>query len=170
MQKLFWLSFFLLFAPTATAQIVDVQFSETFQEKLQDTYGLREGEYLSREIIEDIQKTLKRANLEVRRVEVTIEDAKPNRPTLRQLERNPTIDSNRSFGLGGMRLTGIAYDADNNPIGEAITYEWYERDLRNVVGFATWTDAHRASNRFSRRLAKKVRTALMIVEEAPAQR
>lgn len=60
-----------------------------------------------------------------------------------------------------MELVGQAFDANNDPIGGLTTYQWFERDIRNVVGFSTWTDAHRASNRFSRRLTTDVRDHLM---------
>ena len=61
----------------------------------------------------------------------------------------------RSKSLGGMDLTGIAYDADGNVIGE-LSYDWYEFDLRNVVASGTWTDANRASRRFAKKMAKQV--------------
>ncbi|MEO1028211.1 MAG: hypothetical protein AAFX02_04045 [Pseudomonadota bacterium] len=155
----------LLFSLGALAQTVEVRFSETFQEDLDTLYGEREGDYLAREIAQDIQRSLKRGSLKVHKVNVTIERAVPNRPTMKQLERNPNLSLVQSFGVGGMELTAQAYDKSDAPIGEAMTYSWFERDIRNVVGFATWTDAHRASNRFSRRFSKSIRTELMRQQE-----
>lgn len=153
--------FVFLFGMSAFAQTVEVRFSEQFQEQLDETYGEREGDYLSREIKKDLKRALDRSNVDVHRVVVTIERAKPNRPTIKQLDRNPAISLGDSFGLGGMELRGQAFDKSGEPITDEMTYSWFERDIRNVIGFATWTDAHRASNRFSRRFTKSIRNELM---------
>lgn len=137
----------------AHATTIEVTYSEDFAEKLEDDYGVREGETLSKEIVEDIEQQFDRHGLDPARVAVVIEDAKPNRPTMEQLSRRPGLDPFRSISLGGMDLTGTVFDAEGNVLAE-VQYDWFERDLRDVQTASTWWDARRASDRFSRRLAE----------------
>jgi len=145
----------LALLPVAAATEVNVSFSEDFTEDLADDYGTREGEKLTKDVIEDLEAAFKKSGVAPARVDVTIENAKPNRPTMEQVRQKPGLDMFRSKSLGGMDLTGIAYDADGNVIGE-LSYDWYEFDLRNVVASGTWTDANRASRRFAKKMAKQV--------------
>ena len=140
---------------TAAATEVTVTYSEDFAEDLAEDYGEREGSVLTEEIIEDLNRALTKAEISPARVDVTINDARPNRPTMEQTRKKPGLDMFRSKSLGGMDLTGTAYDADGNVIGE-ITYDWYETDIRDVFGAGTWSDANRASNRFAKKLAKSL--------------
>ncbi|MEM6535042.1 MAG: hypothetical protein AAF613_05310 [Pseudomonadota bacterium] len=143
----------LALAPFASAVEVNVSFSEDFSEKLADDYGEKEGEYLSREITEDIEDALTEAGLSPARVDVTIIDAKPNRPTFEQLTDRPSLSATRSRSIGGMDLVGTAYDADGNALGTE-SYDWFQSDIRNTIAAATWTDAERTSRRFATRLAE----------------
>lgn len=145
----------LVLLPIAAATEVNVSFSEDFTEDLADDYGIREGEKLTKDVIEDLETAFKKSGVAPARVDVIIEDAKPNRPTIEQVRQKPGLDMFRSKSLGGMDLTGVAYDADGNVIGE-VSYDWYEFDLRNVVGSATWTDANRASQRFAKKMASEI--------------
>ncbi|MEM1086932.1 MAG: hypothetical protein AAGH90_04320 [Pseudomonadota bacterium] len=145
----------LALAPFATATTVNVTFSEDFAEKLADDYGEREGERLTKEIVEDVTKQFEKKGLNVARVDVTIIDAKPNRPTFQQQLDRPGLDGFRSRSLGGMSLEGTAYDADGNEIGSK-SYEYFEIDIRQVIAVGTWGDARRASDRFARRFADEL--------------
>ncbi|MEQ3745009.1 MAG: hypothetical protein ABNH53_02080 [Henriciella sp.] len=140
---------------TAAATEVSVTYSEEFTEELADNYGEREGGVLTEEIIEDLDRAFAKAGISPARVDVTINDAKPNRPTLEQQRDKPGLDAFRSISIGGMDLTGTAYDADGNVIGE-LSYDWYETDIRFAAPAGTWSDARRASDRFSRKLAKQL--------------
>ncbi len=142
----------LAVVPAASAAEIAVSFGEKFAEKLESDYGLREGEYLTHRITRDLTRELDRAGVDVARVDVTILDAKPSRPTFKQAGDTPGLDTFRSVSIGGMDVSAIAYDAAGNPVGE-LTYDWYETDIR-YAGITTWDDASRASSRFARRFAK----------------
>ena len=142
-------------APMAAATEINVSYSPEFQEKLTDDYGVREGDRLVEDIRADIEHEFRKAGIDPARVSITIIDAKPNRPTMQQASEKPGIDMIRSKSLGGMSLTGTAYDADGNVIGE-MSYDWYENDIRDVVAAGVWHDANRASRTFAKRLASKI--------------
>jgi hypothetical protein len=145
----------LAILPTATATEVAVTYSEDFAEELSDNYGEREGETLTEDIIEDLDRAFDKAGVSPARVDVMIVDAKPNRPTFQQLSDKPGLDPIRSISLGGMELTGTAYDADGNVLAVQ-EYEWFENNLADVIGSATWSDANRASRRFAKKFAKQL--------------
>jgi len=141
--------------PIASATEVTVTYSDDFAEELVDNYGEREGTILSEDIIEDLDRAFEKIGVAPARVDVTIVDAKPNRPTFQQLSDRPGLDAFRSISLGGMKLAGTAYDAE----GEVLTtveYDWFENNIQHVIGSGVWTDANRASQRFSSRMAKQL--------------
>lgn len=156
MTKLgFFTALALLASASAHAATINVTYSEDFAEDLADDYGVREGDVLTEEIIEDIDAALLREGVDVARIEVTIIDAKPNRPTFEQLGARPGLDYSRSFSLGGMKLSAIVFDTDGNEV-TTVEYDWYEHDLQQASYGTTWSDARRASSRFSRRLADAI--------------
>ena len=129
----------LLAAPAALAGQINVTFSPEFTEELNDEYGMREA---------------KKAGLDIARIDVTILDAKPNKPTFKQLGDTPGLDYGGSKSIGGMKLSATAFDASGNATGE-LTYDWYENDIR-YAGISTWQDAKRASDRFARKFVKEL--------------
>ncbi|MEO1552538.1 MAG: hypothetical protein AAFR82_01295 [Pseudomonadota bacterium] len=141
--------------PSAAATEVAVSYSDDFAEELADNYGEREGERLTEEIIEDLDRALAKAGVDPARIDVTIVNAKPNRPTMGQLSDRPGLDAFRSISLGGMSLVGTAYDADGNVIATQ-EYDWFESHLRNAIGSGVWSDANRASSRFATKMAKQL--------------
>jgi hypothetical protein len=147
-------SFALLATPAALATEIDVGYSTDFQEKLQDDYGAREGTYLADAVREDLMREFKAAGLNVERVSVTIEKAKPNKPTFKQLGDKPGLDYSGSTSIGGMKLSATAFDASGTEMG-SMTYDWFETDIR-YAGITTWQDAKRASDRFARKFAKQL--------------
>ena len=100
-----------------------------------------------------MERAFAKAGVDPFRVDVEIVNAKPNRPTFEQLGAEPGLDAMRSISIGGMSLIGTAYDAEGNVIATQ-EYEWYENNIRDVIGSATWTDANRASRRFAKKFAK----------------
>lgn len=139
----------------AGAAEVVVSIGDKFAEELVETYGEREGAVLKAEVIEDIDRAFARKGVDAARVEVTINKARPNRPTLEQARDTPGLDVFRSISLGGMDLTGTAYDANGLVLAEQ-QYDWFENDIRHVSPAGTWTDAKRASSRFARRFADQL--------------
>ncbi len=140
-------------APIATAGEINVSYAPEFSEKLADDYGMREGEYLSKRVRADLERELGKSGADFARIDVTIVDAKPSRPTFKQAGDEPGLDVHRSVSLGGMKLTAVAYDAAGNA-SEPFEYKWYENDIRQA-GISTWHDARRASSRFASRFAKQ---------------
>ena len=145
----------LMLAPAALAAEINVSVSEDFQEKLQDDYGTREGDYLTKEVKEDLTRELDKAGVDVARIEVTILDAKPSKPTFKQLGDRPGLDYGASISIGGMKLSAVAYDAEDNETN-TFEYSWYEHDIRQT-GLTTWYDANKASNRFARNFAEELK-------------
>jgi hypothetical protein len=145
----------------ASATEINITFSDDFSKDLSKDYGEREGAYLSGMIDGRVMDALEAAGLQdrVARVDITLLDAKPNRPTLQQMSKQPGL-SMQSFSIGGASLTGRMYDAQNALIGET-SHDWYESDIRQAQYNATWTDARRAIDRFARKLAD--------AETAPAE-
>ncbi len=144
----------LLAAPAAFAAEINVSYGPEFAEDLADDYGEREGAFLADEIREDLVRELGKSGVEVARIDVVIVDAKPNKPTHQQLSDKPGLSYAYSRGVGGMKMTASAFDANGDQVGE-LTYKWYETDLRNA-GLTTWQDAQRASSRFARKFAKEL--------------
>ena len=145
----------LALSQTSSATEIVINLSEAFSEDLTETYGTREADVLRYEITKDIDGALTKAGADPARIEITIVNAKPNRPTLEQARQTPGLDMFRSVSLGGMKLTGTAFDADGNVLAEE-AYKWFETDIRQASPAGTWTDAKRASDRFARRLAKQL--------------
>lgn len=145
----------LALLPVAAATEVNVDYSEDFAEELTENYGEREGDVLTEEIIEDLDKAFSKAGVSPARVDVTIVDAKPNRPTRQQTSDRPGLDMFHSRSIGGMKLVATAYDAEGNVLGSH-EYGWFETDIRDTIASSTWSDARRASDRFARKFAKKL--------------
>ncbi len=88
---------------------------------------------------------------------VTIEMAKPNRPTFNQLSEDPSL-SFKSFGAGGAELSVEIIAANGDILGDA-TYDNYETlDQFTIQTGGTWYDASRTFSKFSNRLSKKIAT------------
>ncbi len=142
-------------APAASAVTVQVAMSEKFQEKLTDDYGVRETEILQENLTRKIERAFEKTGVKAERVVITIEDARPNRPTFQQLSDKIGLDPIRSFGTGGAKLMGVAFDAAGNEIGRQ-EYDWYETDISQSYGVSTWHDASYAFGRFATKLAGKL--------------
>lgn len=147
----------LALMPAAYAGDIHITFSEEMVEDLQDDYGMREADYLTEQLREDITQEFDGKLDMYGDITVEIVDAKPNRPTFQQMGDTPGL-SMRSVSLGGAKLTGSIEDLDGNVIS-VTDYRYYENDIRAVVGRATWSDANRAFDRFARKLAKDVEAA-----------
>ncbi len=145
----------ILLAAPALAVTVETKISPEFQEKLEDDIGVREARVLSDALSRKITAIFADRGITADKVVVTIEDARPNKPTMEQVSNKPGLDAMRSISLGGAKLSGIAYDAAGAEIGR-FDYRWYESDLRNVVAASTWTDARSTFDKFARRFADKL--------------
>lgn len=145
----------LLMASPAMALTVEAKVSTEFQKKLTDDIGVRESKILTDTLTSKVTKIFEQKGVKADRVVVTIEDARPNRPTMEQVSNKPGLDPIRSISLGGARVTGIAYDASGAQIA-TIDYKWYESDLTNVIAGTTWSDARESFDRFAHKFADKL--------------
>lgn len=166
-------------APLTTAVKIDVRLSEDMQyrannlpKKLSDRgssnrmrggfgnngfYGEKDLNRLNEKLSKRLTQGLSKKGIEVSdsapvTLVVTLEDAKPNRPTFEQLSRDPSL-SFQSFSIGGAELTGELVDAQGNILG-TMDYRWYENDIRDAAFGGTWGDAGIAIRRFANHAAK----------------
>lgn len=142
------------FANVATAAPAEIRVTvaPALQATFEKTYGAREADLLKDELRKSVQKSLTDSKaLDGARIELTLVDVKPNRPTFKQLADTPGL-SMQSFGVGGAALEGrvIAADGAEQPIA----YSWYESDFRQAYGRWVWSDAEWAFDRFARKLAR----------------
>lgn len=145
----------LLMAAPAFAVTVEARVSQEFQTKLQRDIGVRESKVLTESLTKKVTQVFDQKRVKAERVVVTIEDAKPNRPTWEQTSNKPGLDPFRSVSIGGAHMTGTAYDASGKEIGK-FEYQWYEPSIQNVIGYNTWTDAYRSFDRFAHRFADQL--------------
>jgi len=145
----------LALALPASALTVDAKVSPEFQKKLDDDIGAREAATLTEAVTRKVTDVFTARGIQADRVEITIEDARPNRPTFEQVSNKPGLDSMRSISIGGAKVSGVAFDASGREIGR-YEYNWYENDLSNVIGNATWTDARTTFARFANRFADRL--------------
>lgn len=149
----------LLAAAGASAQtgyrIGEVRAGEALSENAQE-YGQQDVEQLLDSLHDAVVLQLQERGLGAQagpagRIDLVLSDARPNRPTFRQLARNPGL-SVRSFSRGGARIEAQIYDAVGGPAGR-FEYDWYTQDIEEAVYRGVWTDADRAIDRFAGRLA-----------------
>jgi hypothetical protein len=139
-------------AALAAPASVTVDLSPKLQAKAQKTYGVKEVAKLADELRKDVQRELtKTGAYDGARVELTLVDAQPNRPTFKQLGDTPGL-SYDSFGVGGAEIAGraIAPDGTVTPLA----YKWYETDIRFARANWTWSDATWTFDRFAGQLSR----------------
>lgn len=137
-----------LAAPAA----VSVTIGPELQEKAEKTYGVRDVQRLADSLRGEVERSLAKSGAhQDARVELVLTDAKPNRPTFKQLGDTPGL-SMESFGVGGASIEGrlIAADGTVTPL----KYRWYETDIRQSYGDWVWSDAELSFDRFASRLAR----------------
>lgn len=137
--------------------LTPVSFSPEFQQSLDENLGPREGEILSAAVTQAVERALARRGATIGgggvTVEIVIVDADPNRPTMRQLADQPSLDASRSVSIGGAELRAVLRGADGATLTE-VSYRRYNHSLDDLVGPpSTWTEARRAINRFAERVA-----------------
>jgi hypothetical protein len=118
----------------------------------QRTLGVREVDDLAKSLQTDVEKRLaKTGAYDGARVELVLVDAKPNRPTFKQLGDTPGL-SMRSFGIGGARIEGRAVAADGAVT--PLAYDYYASDIRWARGQTTWSDAEWTFESFADKLGQ----------------
>lgn len=120
-------------------------------------YGDRDIERLTERLQSKLENKFAKKGIQVSDtaetvLRITIEDAKPNRPTFNQLSKEPGL-SFQSFGNGGAELQAELIAAGGQSLG-TMSYKYYENDIRDAKFGGTWGDAHRAFGRFASKAAK----------------
>ncbi len=138
--------------PAAGPQVT-VSIAPAFAERARRILiGERDLDQLRRELTADVVRTSAKHPGQVPvRLDLMLDNAVPNRPTFDQLGRIVSLSYLGSIGLGGAGIGGTATLADGST--QPIRFSWYETELRNEFGPATWTDAERAFDIFARRVA-----------------
>lgn len=138
-------------APLGPVAEIHVTIGPDLQAKA-DEYGQRELDYLAADLRKSVEQALDRGgdlSPTGGTLDLVIEDAVPNRPTMRQMALKPGL-SYESFGIGGARIGGALTTADGQRI--PVGFRWYETDIRWSQAASTWTDARNTFDRFARRL------------------
>lgn len=120
-------------------------------------YGERDIERLTQRLASKLEKKFAKKGIQVSDsastiLRVTIEDAKPNRPTFNQLSKEPGL-SFQSVSNGGAELQAELIEAGGRSLG-TMSYSFYETDIRDAQFGGTWSDAHRTFDRFASKAAK----------------
>jgi len=139
-------------AAYAAPASVNVTVAPELQKKFDKTYGVREAVLLTQDLRDSVTKaTADKPAYDGARIELVLTDAKPNRPTFKQMGDTPGL-SFESFGVGGAAITGrvVAADGRETPVD----YKWFESDIRQVRANWVWSDAEWTFDRFARRLAR----------------
>lgn len=137
-----------LAAPAA----VTVTLSPEMQAQAVATLGEREVDDLAFGLLATVQRRLARTSaFDGERIELVLIDARPNRPTFKQLGDRPGL-SYWSFGVGGAAIEGRAIAADGTV--RPLNFQFYETDIRSARLGGTWADAQWAFNRFAYQLAR----------------
>jgi hypothetical protein len=141
--------------------IAPIAISAPLQQKLDDKLGAGEAETLRALLTRALDNALMREGLRqgggVVRVEPEILDAKPNRPTFRELSREPSLSYIGSVSTGGAHLRAMVRGAGGV---REVSYRFYTPDLSSLVGPpTTWDDAERAMRVFARRVARAAKEA-----------
>lgn len=140
-------------APIGPVSQIDISIGSWLDQKRIDKVDDRDLQYLKDELRQSVQAQLSKTGKLAPsggRLELVIEDAVANRPTLRELTYYPTL-SHKSFANGGAEITGVyvAPDGSRTPIG----YVRQEMDIREARYAYTWRDANRAFDSFATALA-----------------
>jgi hypothetical protein len=131
---------------------VSVTVAPDLQKKFTKTYGQREADLLTADLGKSVERALLKTGAhDGARIELTLTDVMPNRPTFKQLGDTPGL-SIESRGVGGAAITGRVVEADGRV--QPVDYRWYETDITQIRGYWVWTDAEWVFDRFAHKLAR----------------
>lgn len=134
--------------PSAVVVTVSPDFAKTAEE-----LGQRDVQQQVDDLTARVTRILtERHALDGARIELTITDLKPNRPTMQQISDKPGLDPLRSVSIGGAAIEGKVTTASGET--QAVKYDYYSSSLADVRGFSTWQDARTAFDRLARNLAE----------------
>lgn len=144
----------------AEVHIAPVKLSAKFEKTLNAKYGEREAKKLKSYLERSLLRSLREQGHEISRdrfADVTvvsiIVNAKPNKPTMKEMGRRPGLSYHHSFGLGGAEVVLKIKRGGQTHI---VDYDWYESDIHMARYASTWSDAKTAFRRASQKLAKSL--------------
>ena len=134
--------------PSAVVVTVSPDFAKTAAE-----LGQRDVQQQVDDLTAKVTRVLtERHALDGARIELTITDLKPNRPTMQQRVEKPGLDPLRSISIGGAAIEVTVTTASGEVL--PVKYSRYSTTLSDVRGFSTWQDASTAFNGLARNLAE----------------
>lgn len=124
----------------------------------QGEYGQRDLDRLTERLKRKMEEQLAKSGVNVSdtatdALNIVITDARPSRPTFNQMSHSGL--SYKSYGVGGAKFEGTL--VQNGQEQGLVSYGWYETDIRDAQYSSTWSDAHRAMERFARKTAKSLK-------------
>jgi len=145
----------LMFSATAALAApasVSVTLAPELQKKFDKTYGQREADLLTADLRSSVEKSLaKTSAYDGAKIELTLVDVKPNRPTFKEMADKPGL-SFQSFGVGGASIEGRVTSADGTQ--SRVDYKWFETDIRQTWANWIWSDAEWTFDRYAKKLAR----------------
>lgn len=139
-------------AAHAAPAAVDVTVGPELMAKAEKTYGVRDAHDLADALRKDVSQRLARTGAyDGARIELVIADARPNRPTFKQLGATPGL-SMRSIAIGGATIDGRIVAADGRVT--PVHYRYYSPTLRDALTTSTWGDAEWTFSRFAHELGR----------------
>ena len=136
----------------AAPATVSVTVSPELQEKADKSLGQRDVRDLARDLQASVERRLaKTGAFDGHRIDLVLTDARPNRPTFKQMADRPGL-SYESFGTGGASIEGQAI-APNGHV-TPLSYAYYESDIRYARYGGAWADAESTFDRFAHRLSR----------------
>lgn len=151
----------IAFAPAAFAApvaLAPVALSAEYQTKVDEEIGDRDSQVLNAFVTRTVSRALTQRGGEISqdapmRVEITIVDADPNRPTWEEMRKTPGLSQFWSVSTGGAELQAILRGSDGRVLSE-VNHRYYSNSIADLIGSPdTWSDAHRATYRFARKVA-----------------
>jgi hypothetical protein len=140
-------------AAAASPASITVDVSPELQAKAARVYGVRDVDQLAAKLQKAVERQTARGGaFDGARIVLQLADAKPNRPTFKQMSDNPSL-SFQSFGVGGAQIEGHAV----LPSGQVVplSYRDFETDIRTSRLTGTWGDAESAIDQFAHRLGRR---------------
>jgi len=143
---------FVAGAAVAAPASVSVTIGPELQAKATKDLGQRDIDDLAKDLQRSVEKRLaKTGAYDGARIELQLTDAKPNRPTFKQMSDRPGL-SFQSFSIGGAKIDGHAIAADGHVT--PLSYSYFEPDIRWAHLSGTWSDAEWTIDRFAYQLGK----------------
>jgi hypothetical protein len=105
-------------------------------------YGQRDLDMLARDLKGDLERELRSAGRLGPggvRLELSITDAAPDHPTMKQLQDQPSLDYMRSVGRGRATIDGFEIQPDG--ARRHLHFEYEQMYLGMARGLGTWGDA-----------------------------